>query len=531
MTDNTIIYTDEFIKILSYQDGVYLEGIKKGCPFDKLLSIITSYPQIEIVSPAVLRNVINSAPKPPEKFGRLKERILIELLENDLKAYITFNMTAEELDMKNRDHLVIETKNFMREKKVVYGIISGVFLGELSGGKKYLLAEGIPPIDGSDSIITMYKLEESKPETHEDGSVDFYELKLINRVKSGDWLGERIDATDGTSGRSVKDQEIRPVKGRSFSLDYDKGSVYEIYENNKTTLFSKIDGAVSFADGKITVSNHLEIVGNVDFKTGNIKFDGYVTIKGTIADGFFVQATKDIEVNGELGVGNIKGILSTGGSIYIKGGVAAKGKTEIQAAKNVFTKFVDNTTIICGETIHIGYYCLNSIISAKQIVIDSSNGHIIGGHIKAEIKVTSSVIGSEIEKRTIVEVTGFDRADLVHSLEYTLRQISELKNEQAKIKLQLSRFDGEQDLNPFQKREYLNFLDRMAAIKIEIREQEDKRKSISEYMKTKGEGEISATGKIYPNCQLILKNEIQEITVLTPATSFYLQDGQLKQAH
>jgi len=34
--------------------------------------------------------------------------------------------------------------------------------------------------------------------------VDHYELNLINKVKTGDWLGERIDPTPGTAGKSVK---------------------------------------------------------------------------------------------------------------------------------------------------------------------------------------------------------------------------------------------------------------------------------------------------------------------------------------
>jgi len=81
-----------------------------------------------------------------------------------------------------------------------------------------------------------------------------------------------------------------------------------VVQNKKVVLYSKIDGAVHYDGNKISVSNHLEIDGDVDFKTGNIIFDGYVTIKGTVTDGFYVEATKDIEINSPLGLGNVKGI-------------------------------------------------------------------------------------------------------------------------------------------------------------------------------------------------------------------------------
>jgi len=52
--------------------------------------------------------------------------------------------------------------------------------------------------------------------------------------------------------------------------------------------------------------HHLEIDGDVDFKKGNINFDGFVTIKGTVADGFSVVAVKDVEILGTIGIGSVK---------------------------------------------------------------------------------------------------------------------------------------------------------------------------------------------------------------------------------
>ncbi|MCX7923186.1 MAG: FapA family protein [Clostridia bacterium] len=527
MADN-IIFINEYLKFISMDDGVYIETFKKGFPFDQLNHILSVHPQIEITSFTILKSAITNAPMPPKKIGSLKDRLIIETLEHNLKATVLYNLTKDELDPKNRNKLMKETLEKLKEKGIVFGIKKDFFSGEIAHGIHYIIAEGIPPQNGKDSIIKMYQLEEPKPEVNQNGKVNFYELKLINRVKDGDWLGEKTEPTQGIAGKSVKGEVLKATDGKSIPLVYDKNTVMEQTQGNKTILYSRINGAVSYVSGKITVSNHLEIEGDVDFKTGNIKFDGYLTIRGTVADGFQVIATNDIEINGELGLGNVKGIVSTNGSIYIKGGVASKGKVEIKAAKNIYTKFVDNSTINCGESIHIGSYCINSNIQAKEVIIDSPSGLIVGGNVKAQIRVVTPTLGSEMEKRTVVEIIGFDREALNKELSHIIQSMSELKNEQQKAKTILSRLEELEQLSPAQQKEYNNSFQKISSIKDSARELELKRRIISDYLKTRGEGEICINKKIFPNCLLIINKRRIEITSVTLATSIYSIDGEIK---
>ena len=524
----SVIYSDEFLRIFITADGVYIESFKKGLPMDQLSSILAQHPEIGVTSVSSLRNAIVLAPREPEKFAELKERITVEISENELTATILFNLSKEALDVRNREVLVKEAIAVLNIKGVVFGIKKELFRDVLLPGKEYVVAEGVPPIHGTDATVNMYQLQEAKPEVREDGSVDFYELKLINRVKAGDWLGERIEATEGYPGQTVKGILIKPMKGRQIQLNYDRNSVQEVFDNKKTTLYARTNGAVSYTNGRIGVSNHLEIQGDVGLSTGNIKFDGYLTVKGTICDGFSIEATKDIEINGELGLGSIKNIISTGGSIYIKGGISPKSRAEIKAAKNVFIKFVDNVNIISGGAAHIGYYILNSNITSKEVILDSSSGQIIGGNIKAEIKVVAPIIGSEIERKTIVEVTGFGRTEMLQSLDGIFRKISDLKSEQQRLKAVVANFDNKQ-ATPFQRKEYNDSNDRLYAIREEIISLEGDRRSIAGYLKTHGEGEIIAAKKIHPNCTLILNKNSIDVNSLLPASTFFIQDGAVKQ--
>lgn len=528
---DNIIFSNEYFNIFSNSDGVYIESFKKGYPVNQFSNILLAHPEIEVQNFVALRNTLNTAPHTAEKIGLVKEKIIIELIDNDLQAFIIYNLPKDDLQMQNRENLIRLTNTKLNENGITTGINKTLFLDEISSGKSYLIAMGAPPDNGIDSIIKMYQLEGSKPEIHDDGKVDFYELKLINRVKAGDWLGDRIDATDGKPGMSVKGNPIKALNGKTFPLNYDKNTVMEVSENRKTTLYSRVNGAVNFIDGRISVSNHLEIDGDVDFKTGNIKFDGFVSIKGTVTDGFFVQATKDIEINSVLGLGNVKGIFSTEGSIFIKGGIASKGGVEIKAAKNIFTKFVDNAILMCEGTAHIGFYSINSIINAGEVIVEASNGKIMGGSVTARIRVVSPTIGSEIEKKTNIEVTGFNRTALKDELDSVFHKISELKNEQQKIKINQGHLENLGDLNPFQRKEYNEGFERIMSIKMETKELEDRRRRIADYLKTRGEGEINVTKKLFPNCTLIIKNNKVEITQITLPVVYYFQDDQLKQTN
>ena len=525
--NGNVLYEDEYMRIFAQSSDIFIETFKKGFPVEQLNAIFVKHPEIGITSYTTLRNAINLAPRQPQKFAELKEKIVIEISNDELTAAIVYNLPAEELEIKNREKLIKETEAALKAAGVSSGIKRELFFGEIMPGKTYIIAEGSPPIHGKDCVIRMYELEEAKPSISENGKVDFYNLKLINMVKAGDWLGERIDATDGVPGLSVKGVPIKPVKGRNFPLNYDRNSVQEVYEDGKTVLYSRINGAANYTDGKISVSNHLMIDGDVDLSTGNIKFDGYLTIKGTVVDGFSVEATRDIEINGDFGLGNVRSIISSNGSIFIKGGIASKSMSEIRAAKNIFVKFADNACITCGGTLHIGYYSINSRLSASDIIIDSSNGKIIGGHVKSEMRVIASIIGSEIEKRTIVEVAGFNRSILSETLENVANKIAGLKSEQQKLKQVLANLEGK-ELDQFRRKEQNDAFERLFQIREEIRILEEERKNLMGYMKIKGEGEITAAKRIYPNCTLIIKNNIIEITSITPSITYYIQDGEIK---
>jgi|BioPla2DNA2_1021312.scaffolds.fasta_scaffold09428_5 uncharacterized protein (DUF342 family) len=527
MNDCTI-YRNDYIIIYYKNNEVYLKAIKRGLSLEQFDKIILSYPYVAIKNHVIVRNALNNAPTSPLLIGEMKQEIELVVSDDKLKASVIFYLSEEELHFSNRNQLIKKIYSFLNEKGILYGVKQELFFQEFKNNIPYLIAEGIPPQHGEDCIIKMYKIEAPKPELKEDGSVNHYNLKLINKIKAGDWLGERINATQGTPGRSVFGTDIPAADGKNYPLKYDRKTVYEVHQENITLLFSKVNGAVNYKDdGSIFVSNHLVINGDVDFKTGNIKFDGSVTIMGTVADGFYVEATKDIEINGALGLGNIKGITSLEGNIYIRGGIAAKNHVEIKAKKDVFIKFLDNVTVRCEGSAHIGFYCINSNVYAKEVYVDSFRGNIIGGRINSQIKISVPILGSILEKRTVLKLEGFDREKLLSQLEDIEEKINHLKTVQSKVRQVLMKMETVKTLTPQETAQYNRKLKQFMSIKDNLSHLEEIKKDISKYLKIKGEGEIVISKRIYPNCNISIKNHEIEIKNSRLHTTFVFKDGKI----
>jgi len=523
------IFKSEYFSITQREDGYYIETYKKGITLDSFNKVLLSYPEIKLSSFIAVRNALLNAPVPPVKFAEAKPKVQVEVSEDELKAYIILNASEEEISGSRRAELFKEIVQRLKEENITFGIKNSVLLGKLTNGEKILVAEGIPPVKGRDAEVSMYTLKEARPSVSEDGNVNHYEMNLINHVKAGDWLGEKIHPTGGTPGKSVRGRVLKPVPGQDQPLIYDRKTVREVEEGDRTVLYAAINGAVHYVGDMISVSNHLEVDGNVDYKTGNIDFDGYLTIKGTIEDGFTVKARKDIEILGIYGVGAVREIISEEGSIYIKGGIAGKNKAVIRSKGNIYTKFASDVTIECGGTLHIGFYCLNSNIKAKEVILDSTKGQIIGGTINAEIRVVSALIGSAGETRTIVNVSGFNRDALQSSLAKVTEEIEKLKDELKYLKNEVSLYTNVHGLTREQKREHEKIKDKLYKVQDRIKELEFERKTLSGYLKARGEGEISVLKKCFPNTQLSIKQFTKEITSPVLSTTYIVQDGELKE--
>lgn len=523
-----ILYKNAFIEIIQDSDLFYIKSLKQGFPLEQFNSIVESIPTIKITSFMTLKRVISNAPRGPEPFGELRERVSLRVTKDGLKAYLTLYMHDSDLSLENRVNLIKEIYDALKAEGIVYGIDTQVLAAQLKPGVEYLIAEGTAPINGTDAEVKLYQISDLKPQVVDQGKVNHYELNLINHIKAGEWLGERKEPTPGTPGKTVKGKEIPAIPGRNLPLLYDRVSVQEHCENGVTTLYSKKNGAVYYKGDSIGVYDYLEIKGDIDFSTGNVDFDGFLSIKGTVEDNFSVASSRDLEILGEYGVGAAESISSLEGNVYIRGGITGKNRAVVRCKKNLYVKFLSDITVECEGSVYIGFYSMNSNIRAKQVIVESPKGRIIGGEIDADIQISAPEIGNKGESRTIVKVRGFDRNNLKSKLDKELYELQELKKSITKIKQTMQVYSSSNYLTNEQIKTYETLKNEYAYAKDTIKELEYSCKSLNDFLKTPGEGSIIAKTRVYPKVRIEIKGQILETIQPEPMVTYYFKDNEIK---
>jgi len=518
--DYVEIYQNEYFSLLSDKDNLYISVYRSGYDMREFSNLLLDMPTIQLHNFTNLKNALEEASGLSIYIGNIRPRVEVTISSDEMEARIKFNINAKEF-AENKILISSEIIEALEKAEVTFGL-DGLFQKPLTVQKEITVAKGTNPKNGNNAVIKYYEIQEKKPIIKEDGTVNHYELNLIDNVKKGEWLGEKIHPTEGKPGKTVTNKILPAQKGIDFKLKYDRKTVEDHEEGNKTVLKAAIDGAVKFEGGKIRVDSHLIIEEDVDYETGNISFDGYVTVKGIVKDGFSVIAKNDISIQGSMGLGVINKIISKEGSIYVKGGIFGKNISVIEAKKSVFVKYCNECKIIAGEDINVGFYALDSKLTAKKIIMDPIHGRIIGGSVNAQTHVVTGAIGNKSEKKTYIYVSGFDRAAINNELEQLLKKYKVMLSEVNKLKQQIELFEPKTSDN----REYNQSLGKYEDMLDEIKLLDEYRKKLQQILETKGEGEVDVSKAAYPETYIEIK-KMQVKIDSTVSGSFYVMDNEL----
>lgn len=522
---DTIYKSNEF-NLFARNEQVYIQVNTNAVTIYQFNDVLKQLPQIKVTSFTDLQNALKVKSNTAVLIGLIKDRIEFELSQDEMSAYIKLNIPQAEIE-ENASKIAMEIFEILKNEQVRIGIQTDLIQGGLISNKKMEVAKGVLPVPGVDSVYQYYKIASRKPKVSESGITDHYELDLINNVFKGDWLGEKTLPQPGVDGITVRGNRIPARFGRDYTFKYDRNSVEEKLENDKFVLRAKQNGAVNFEAEKIKVENHLIISGDVDYETGNVRFDGSVTITGTVKDKFIVEATGDIEIKGKTGVGAVGKIISRNGSVFIQGGVNGKNEGQIIAKDSIYVKFVNEGHLEAENEIHIALYAFDSFLKAAKVFVDPTKGKIVGGEIHAKHKIVSGSIGNSQERQTKVNVEGFERLNVKAELDAMKLKFEDLLSSANRMKRKLEIFEENMErLDDRAKNTYgaliqnyqtllddLNFLSRQA-------------ERLEDVLRTRGEGEIKIHQQIYPKTMMELKT-LQRQIVETMKCSFYVKDNRI----
>jgi uncharacterized protein (DUF342 family) len=183
-----------------------------------------------------------------------------------------------------------------------------------------------------------------------------------------------------------------PAKNDSSETFTVGKNVREEVRDGKTLLIANANGELQFNEKSISIREGYVIQGNIDLKTGNIKFPGSVFVSGFVDSGFFVFSGGDIEID----EGIEAALLSAEGSIRIGQGIKGKGKAVLRSKKNISASFAEQAVIMSVGDIEIKNGCIRCMIKCNgKIALPTEKGALIGGAVKSRMGIDAAILGTE----------------------------------------------------------------------------------------------------------------------------------------
>ncbi|MBF0243350.1 MAG: DUF342 domain-containing protein [Desulfamplus sp.] len=252
--------------------------------------------------------------------------------------------------------------------------------------ESFVIAKGKPLKLGRNALIKYFFEDQNKIFGKElaSGKFDYRDRGETPNVMQGALLAEKIPIIPSFNGITVRGTEIIAPIPTDANLDCGQGVGLS---KDGLRAIAIVNGRPDLAvNGKISILPEKVIKGNVDFRTGNIKFSGDIVITGTILSGFSVTGANltvnDIE-EAEVNITNSVSVKNNINASTVKTGLLLTAQT------------ISRSTIIAQGDVVVQKEIIDSTIITSGMVI-VPRGRIIASTIHAAKGIEAMNIGSEV---------------------------------------------------------------------------------------------------------------------------------------
>ncbi|MCE1227164.1 MAG: FapA family protein [Geobacteraceae bacterium] len=349
-------------------------------------------------------------------------------------------------EMECRAHLEVKADGAppTRDELLGYlaadGITTGIdeealplLLREARPGKSAngLLAAGIQPVLGDDGRLAFsFDTSDQSPadttadEDPEKRQIDFRAVQKFINVDADQEIGRILPPTYGTPGKTVRGKPVPSEPGKPLLLKL--GQNVRSGGDNNDILFAEIHGRVKQEGDTIHVVEEYVVDGDVDFSIGNIRFNGYVEVRGDVLDGFQVSASKGLKITGNVGACRL---ISHGNIEFCGMDGQGQGKGSILCGGTITAHFIHDSVIECWGNMLVDVELRNCSIHCRGSL---TTGVLAGGDCVTLAGIEAKKLGAPSAVKTVVH-SGVDYHDL-DRLHILFEQLDQLQQEIAKTK-------------------------------------------------------------------------------------------------
>ncbi|MGN0328972.1 MAG: DUF342 domain-containing protein [Lachnospira sp.] len=324
-------------------------------------------------------------------------RINVVISDNHMSATLELGVVEDEYSF---DEVMDEISKAGVKTGIDEEAVRDILANKLYGQRR-LIASGRAAENGADGYYEFFFDENcsdyNKPTVREDGSVDYFNVKLFQKVNKDDKLVEYYEPTKGNFGYDVCGKLIVPKPGKSMPKLRGKG--FRISEDGKE-YFASIDGKVEYRNFDLNISSVYDVDGDVDLSVGNIDFNGDVSISGGVRGGVTIHAMGNIFIGGFVEGANLK----AGKDIILQDGVNAKGVGKIEAEGNISARFFENCNVFAKGDVKCDYMLNTTALAFGKIYLEGKLGSVIGGDITGVMGIDTISCGNETCSKTVLRV-------------------------------------------------------------------------------------------------------------------------------
>ena len=239
----------------------------------------------------------------------------------------------------------------------------------------------------------------------EDGSVDLKELNFIQNRRTDDVLATILPAEDPVPGMNVLGQELPPPPTpREREIVAGENTAFS---KSGDTIVALIDGN-AYLKGNAVCVESVVTVPRVDYETGNIRFEGSVVVRESVADGFVVEAGGAVEIGECLGRATVR----AGRDVLLRGGMNGDGEGTVRAGGSIRAKFIENARISCAGNLTVDELLMHTdFVTEGDLIMRGRRGEFLGGNGVVGGNLWCKQLGSPSEVPTRISI-GIEPAKL-----------------------------------------------------------------------------------------------------------------------
>lgn len=271
-----------------------------------------------------------------------------------------------------------------------------------------LIAEGLEPERGNPPTTLKLLIDDAvqslSPVINDRGVADFTHSKTFKVVQPGEHLMRKVPGNPGRVGTNLFGEPVVHVDEQDFANEI-PGAI--ISEEDPNLLIAAVKGHPVVMHNGVKV-DEVMVIKRVNIASGNVKFDGSVRVLDDVENGFSIDASGDVIVEGIVSNSSVK----ASGSITIHGGVMGNPSSDqtrpsLVAGGSITAKFLANVDVKLNEELYIEDHIYNcNIVSGNNVVVGNKEhkGAIIGGKCMAKYEIQCKQAGSPAGFNTWLEV-------------------------------------------------------------------------------------------------------------------------------